>query len=258
MIDASKLLSGIPDSLRNPLLQSYQAIVTNYIEHRWEPAELNGGKFCEVVFTILDGSISGIFASKPSKPRDMVTACRGLESKPSNQSLIGDESLRVLIPKILLPLYEIRNKRGVGHAGGDVDPNYLDATAVYGMSSWILAELIRIFHKVSAQEAHEVVSVIIERKCSLIWEIDGVRRVLDPTMSAKDKALVLLYGLPSWVSEKDLCSWVEYSSIGMFRQRALKPLHDKKLIEHDKKNARVHISPLGVKDVEQRLLKSFQ
>ena len=155
MIDSSKVLASVPASLREPLFQSYREIATNFAEHRWEPSELNGGKFCEVVYTIINGVVSGPFPTRPSKPRDMVLACRALESTPAQAGRVGDRSLRVLIPRILPALYEIRNNRGVGHAGGDVDPNFMDATAVFVMASWILAELVRIFHGVSTKEAQE-------------------------------------------------------------------------------------------------------
>src|ERR1700726_3949566 len=145
MIDSTKILAGLPAGLREPLLKSYREIGANFAEHRWEPSELNGGKFCEVVYSIIDGAIAGKFAAKPSKPPDMVKACRALEGLPADKNRVGDRSLRVLIPRVLPALYEIRNNRGVGHVGGDVDPNYLDATAVYGMASRVLAELVRIF-----------------------------------------------------------------------------------------------------------------
>src|SRR5687768_3642582 len=144
MIDSATLLAGIPAGLRNPLISSYQEIVSNYSEHRWEPAELNGGKLCEVVYTIVEGAIIGVFAAKPSKPPNMIEACRGLEKKPAVPNRPGDRSLRVLIPRMLTALYEIRNNRNVGHVGGEVDPSHLDATAVLSMSSWVVAELVRV------------------------------------------------------------------------------------------------------------------
>lgn len=82
MIDSAKLLAGIPAGLRDPLIMSFQEIAANYAEHRWEPAELNGGKLCEVVFTIIDGVLKGAFAAKPSKPANMVDSCRALEKIP--------------------------------------------------------------------------------------------------------------------------------------------------------------------------------
>ena len=256
MIDPCKILAGLPLGLREPLLRSYQDIVTNYAERRWEPSELNGGKLCEVVYAIANGRISGSFPSKPSKPRDMVASCRALEMTKPDPLRVGDRSLRILIPRMVQALYEIRNNRGVGHVGGDVDPNFLDATAVYGMASWILAELIRIFHEVSTKEAQETVDVLIERKHPLIWEVEEIRRVLDPTMEKGDQALLLLHAKPSWVPEKDLVNWVEYCNLRMFRKQILVPFHKSRLIEYDNQQRRVRISPLGSARVEQQILKT--
>jgi len=256
MIDPSRVFAGLPIGLRNPLLKSYQEIVTNFAEHRWEPSELNAGKLCEVVYTIINGVVTGSFPAKPSKPRDMVAACRALESAPPQPNRVGDRSLRILIPRVLPALYEVRSNRGVGHVGGDVDANFMDATAVFGMASWTLAELVRIFHEISTKEAQETVDAIVERKIGLVWEVDQIRRVLDPKMGKADQTLVLLYSRLAWVSESDLVSWVEYSNANMFRRHILQPLHKKRLIEYDAGNHRARISPLGSKSVETQILQT--
>ena len=256
MIDPAHLLASLPAGLRAPLLESYKEIGANYMEHRWEPSELNGGKFCEAVYTIIEGQLKGSSAAKPSKPADMVKACRTLETIPEDTMRVGDRSLRILIPRVLQPLYEIRNNRGVGHIGGEVDPNFMDATAVYSMASWILAEIVRIFHSITTKEAQEIVDELVERRHPLIWDVEGVRRVLDPDMSKADQSLLLLYSKPAWVSEKDLVQWVEYSTLSMFRKHILIPSHDARLMEYDQSQGRVRISPLGSADVESRILKT--
>lgn len=256
MIDPVKVLAGIPAGLRDPLFASFREIASNYTEGRWEPSELNRGKFCEAAYTIIDGSIAGTFAVAPSKPRNMGDACRALERQTPDSARVGDHSLRILIPRMLVMLYEFRNKRGVGHIGGDVNPNFLDATAVYAMASWVFGELVRIFHKVSTDVAQKAVDAIIERKHPLVWETGGVRRVLEPEMSAKDQVLILAYGAPDWVSVADLCKSVEAARPSDFRTRVLKRLHDQRLIEFDTARQRVKLSPRGAKDVETRLLKS--
>jgi hypothetical protein len=256
MIDATLLLKGLPDGLREPLIKSFQEIAANYIERRWEPAELNGGKFCEVAFTIVDGALSGSFAVVPSKPRNMVAACRALEQVSPNTARVGDQSLRIMIPRTLPVLYEVRNNRGVGHVGGDVDPNFLDVTAVFGMASWVLAELVRIFHDVSTELAQAAVDALIERKHPLIWEVGDMHRVLDPKMEKRDQALLLLHQRSGWVSDEDLLNWVEYSRIGNFRKAVLRPFHAKRLVEYDEASKRVRISPLGVQVVEREILKT--
>lgn len=175
MIDPTKLLAGIPTELRDPLLQCYREIVANFLEHRWEPSELNGGKFCEVVHTILDGALSGSFPTKPSKPRNMVDACRALEQVTADATRIGDKSLRIFIPRMLPILYDIRNNRGVGHVGGDVDPNFLDATAVHTMASWVLSELVRIFHNASVGAGTKPALIVKSKSRNIFYasHVDG-------------------------------------------------------------------------------------
>lgn len=256
MLDSSKILVGLPSGLRNELLEAYEAIARNYVEHRWEPAELNGGKLCEIVFTIISGALTGSMPTKASKPNNFVAACRKLEELPASRGRIGDHSLRILIPRMLPAIYDIRNNRNVGHVGGDVNPNFMDASSVFGMASWILAELVRIFHGISIAEAQDIVDMLVERKHPLIWEVDDIRRVLDTSLSITDQALALLYGRPSWVSVLDLISWVEYSNPSKFRIELLGKLHKARMLEFDQKADRVRLSPLGTKDVEVRILNS--
>lgn len=254
MIEPREVLADLPVGLRNELIGCYRAILSNYAEGRWEPAELNGGKFCEVVYSILEGALSGVFPDAASKPRNMLDACRALENQPSIQGRVGDRSLCIQIPRLLPYLYEIRNNRGVGHVGGDVNPNKADAEAVVSTTSWVMAELVRIFHQTSLEQAQKSVDRLVIRRTPLVWETEGVKRVLNPKLAKSDQVLILLYAEGGWVSAQDLQASVEYANKSRFRTNILQALHVQRLIEHDQSAARATITPLGVKSVEDRLL----
>ncbi len=257
MIDAARIFPNFPSGLRAELLECYRGIISAYAERRWRASELEGGRFCEVVFTIIEGALKGAFQASASKPANMFQSCITLESKyPPNSSRVGDRSLRILIPRLLPVLYEVRNNRNVGHVGGDVNPDHMDAEAVQSMASWLLAELVRIFHGVSTKEAEETVDALVERKTPLIWEIDGAKRVLDHTLSTKDQTLLMLYHTASWVGVNDLIKWIEYSNPSVFRSKVLKPMHDERFIEYDANNRRARISPKGSCYVESQLVRS--
>jgi len=225
--------------------------VRNYRERRWEPSELNGGKLCEVVYSIVRGHMDGAMPTGAKKPSNMVDACRDLErADPAKFS----RSLRVQIPRMLLALYEVRNNRGVGHVGGDVDPNCMDASVVLSMSKWLLAELVRVFHGVATTVAEAAVEKIVDRILPLVWQVDASLRVLSTSLSMRDQALVLLYHSHGWVEEKDLVGWVEHSNPAVFRRDVLSKAHKDRLIEYDRKNGRVMLSPLGGRHVEESLL----
>jgi hypothetical protein len=206
-MNLSLLLSAIPKGLKDPLLLEFNLIVQHYMEKRWTGAELSGGKFSEIVYTILDGYAKGSFASSPIKPPNMVDDCKRLEAHTS-----VPRSFRILIPRMLPALYEIRNNRNVGHVGGDVDSNQMDSHAVLAICSWIMGELIRVFHKTTIVEAQKIVDFITNRKIPLVWETDKMRRVLNPSISLKNQVLLLIASNSSKTEKADLIEWLEIDS----------------------------------------------
>jgi hypothetical protein len=244
------IFATIPTGLRDSLIAAFNSIMKNFREGRWEPAELNGGKLCEVAYTILRGHVDGKFASNPSKPKNMVDGCKAFESVDESKF---PRSVRIQIPRVIIALYEIRNNRGVGHVGGDVDPNHMDAVVVVEMAKWIVAELVRIFHGTDTKTAQQVVESLIERILPIVWEVNGHRRVLNPNLSAKDQTLILLYQSPLPLKDKDLQGWIEHSNLSVYRRDVLRRAHKVRLINYDSSSGLVHLSPLGAEYVEQNL-----
>lgn len=249
MINSSQLLAGIPQALRDPLIEEYRGVCSAFNEGRWKLTALDAGRFCEVAYTIINGMITGVYAPSPQKPSNFVGACRALEALPP--VAIGDRSLRIMIPRLLPVLYEVRNNRNVGHVGGDVVSNKMDAALVREGASWVVAELIRISHGVTISDAQNSVDALVERTHPLVWEIDGVKRVLSPAMKMGDQLLVLLYSTPGWTGTAQLKNWMR-NKLNM--GRVLVSLFDRQLIEL--RDGSATITPLGVKYVEDKLLES--
>lgn len=253
-IDPAALIAGIPDTLREELLKHFTELSRNYRQSHWEAATLNAGKFVEVVYSILRGRADGSYPDRAQKPRDMVQACRALESE--DEARMGGRGLRILVPRAIPPVYEMRNNRGVGHAGAEVDPSHMDAEYAFRACQWMLAELVRVFHALDTQTARAVTELLIERTTPLVWEIGGVKRVLDPGMRAQDRVLLLLYATPGAVDQDELLRWSEYKNAHRFQEDILRGLHDLALIHHDQSARTVALSPLGRREVEARLLVS--
>jgi hypothetical protein len=156
---------------------------------------------------------------------------------------------------MLVALYEIRSNRSVAHVGGDVNPNHMDAVCVVEISKWLMCELVRIFHGVSTEEAATAVDSLVERTIPIVWKVGDNFRVLNPGMSMMDKALVLLYHGTGRVDERELLRWVEHSNGTVFRQDVILVAHRAKLIEYDRGSRAVQISPLGIRHVEDFILR---
>lgn len=240
-----RVFSNIPASLRDPLLSEYQKIVQNHAEHRWSDSELSGGKFCEIVYSILVGHASNSYLTKPSKPKDFVGACRVLESNTSEP-----RSFQILIPRMLPPLYEVRNNRGVGHVGGDVDPNHMDANVVLSMCNWIMAELVRVLHAVTIEEAQAIADSLAERRIPLVWQDGDLKRVLDPKVSIPDQVLMLIASSSRAVGTEELRNWIEAKNKTYF-MRALRKLHANRMLELSQDKKQVQILPRGAEYVSK-------
>jgi len=162
-------------------------------------------------------------------------------------------SIRIQIPRVILGLYEIRNNRGVGHVGGDVDPNHMDAVFVLASAKWIVAELVRVFHDVDIPTATKAVDALVDRTLPIVWEVSGRKRVLRTDLSMLDATLVLLYGTLGPVSEQALCEWVGHSNPSVYRRNVLAAAHKRRLLEYDRDGHTAEISPLGTQYVEEHI-----
>ncbi len=85
------------------------------------------------------------------------------------QQVPDSRTARILIPRMMMGLYDIRNNRGVGLAGAEVDPNHMDATAVLYNAKWLIAELVRLLHTLTTEEATAIVDGLIEREVAWVW-----------------------------------------------------------------------------------------
>src|SRR5260370_21703389 len=123
------------------LLAEYEETKRNYYLGGLRLAEVEGGRFCEAAFRILEQASTGKF-TPIGKQLESEKLIRQLE----NQTALGD-SLRLHIPRALRFVYDIRNKRDAAHLADGIDPNLQDSTIVCSILYWIFAELVRLYHK---------------------------------------------------------------------------------------------------------------
>lgn len=250
-ISPESAFTTLPPTLRDDLLSAYKEIINNYRERRWEPSELNGGKLCEAAYTICKGWLEGgQYPPHAQKPSRFPNAC--LKLADIYQNVPNSRSARILIPRVLLGLYDIRNNRGVGHSGSIINPNHMDATLVLYSAKWIVAELVRLLHTLTPEDATALVESLVEREVDWIWSDGNKKRILKKGLTWKQKTLLLLLSETTKpVPERDLFQWLEHPNLASFRRDVLKPMHRDRLIEYDKNNKDVILLPPGVKVAEK-------
>jgi hypothetical protein len=251
---------NISNEFSNRLLKAYDEIRNRYLkafyDSSWDSSGLSAGKFCEIMLRFLQKELTGNYTPFNKNFGNFSDECTKLMKLPTEK---GIESLRIIIPRALVFMYTIRSKRAVGHVGGDIDSNEMDASIIYQISSWIVCEIIRIYHSLSTEEAIEYISRIMERKIPDIWKIEDKKRILRNDLNYKQKTLLLIYDKPNFgVLLKDLFEWVEYSNLAYFKRDILKKLHKERFIEFNEIDRIIYISPLGVKEVEENILPTHR
>ena len=241
------LKAKFPPDVIDALLAAYKEIESNFALRKWKASELDAGHFVEAARRIIDHALTGSHIPIGSKLADF----SDVELRRYEQQK-GDESYRMLIPRILKSVYNIRNKRGVGHLGA-VSPNEMDATYIMYSTKWVLAEIVRLSSGLSATETQKAIDAIVERRLSVLWKHEGIARVLASGLTAREQVLILLYD-ESPQPESKLQAAVEYRKLTNFR-KILGRLHDERLIEY-RLGETAHITPKGLLAAEELWLEA--
>lgn len=245
-------LGGLPKALSTRITDRYSTLKRAFLKGDFEGCGLAAGRFAEVMVRVLQQELTGSYTAFGESLKPIDKEADALAKLPKTS---GSEGLRLIIPRALIFLYTLRNKRGIGHEGGDVDANEIDAATAVRVADWCLAELIRNIHNLSLEEAQALLDAIAERELPHVWSVAGVKRVLSTDLTAKEQVLLLLYSDPETaVPAEDLFAWIEYWRKDQFIAKVLAPLHDARVLELDGETQTVILSPLGASEVETKIL----
>lgn len=210
------------------MLSHFAGMRHAYFARDWESCCTKGGKFVEAL-------LKGIhFYTTGNKPKRITVGAEidRLTNLPKDSF---NESIRLLIPRVCRSLYHIASDRGARHDVTGFDPSRMDAQMVSSSASFVLAELVRLFHpgNLSSDEAQSIADGLVQRRIPQVTAVFDVKRVLNPKLEYSDKVLLLLYdSYPKPVRVMDLFSWTEHKNITDFKRKVLQKLHDQKYLEH--------------------------
>lgn len=218
-----ELSSHLDHKLVNELLDGHAEAKRNYYLGGLRLAEVEGGRFCEAAFRLLEQA-AGFTVTPLGKQLDTEKLIVRLQSLPSTHR----DSIRLHIPRALRLVYDIRNKRDAAHLADGIDPNMQDAILVISVVDWVLAEFIRLYHEVVADEARRIVETIVARAAPIVQDFDGFLKVLNPNLNAGDWCLVLLYQCSAnGATFKQIDEWVRPDMRANLRRTLHRLVHDK-------------------------------
>jgi hypothetical protein len=245
-LEAGFISAGVPSPLAREVLESFAEAKRRYYLDDFMPNAVHGGRFTEAVLRVLEWRTTGTHTPLADSRFSVEATIKAL----GNIAVGAEpESVRLHIPRAARVIYDIRNKRNNAHLSDGIDPNVQDATLVVAVMSWMLAELVRLYHAVSAREAQEAIEALVSREVPMIQVFDGFPRVLR-SLTASDHVLVLAYWAGSeGIDRKTLTSWLP-KNMRANALRTIGQLHDKHLVHLSEPLVRV--TRVGQKAVEAR------
>jgi hypothetical protein len=236
-------------ALVHELIEAYVEAKRNFYLGGLRLSAVEGGRFCEAALRLLQQRTSGKFTPLGQQ----------LYTEKLQQQLGGlartahPDSVRLHIPRSLRVVYDIRNKRDAAHLADGIDPNIQDATIVVSILDWVLAEFVRLYHTVSANEAQRIVESLVTRRAPAVQEFGAFLKVLNPNLPAADHVLLVLYQRgKEGATYPELLSWARPKMRANLKRTLQQLVNDRAFVHHD--GSMYFLTESGMREVESRKL----
>lgn len=241
-----QLSAVVEASFARNAVESYVEMERRFLAGDWKPTELDAGRLCEAVSRALLQIDTGKVTHK-DLPNAIQTALLD-QTKPHNL----DWKDRYHIAKAIEVVYKFRSDRGPVHISATYSANYMDSMYVLHAGKWILAELLRLALKQSANQAAAVIEQLVQMEHSLVHELEGKPLVLASNITAGEEVLILLnHANGNRASKGQLIS--DANQKPDTTRRAITTLNDRKEVRYAE-NGDVVLTPLGLKRVREIII----
>jgi hypothetical protein len=235
--------------LVDELIEAYVEAKRNYYLGGLRLSAVEGGRFCEAAYRILEERATKKYLPL-GRQLDTEKLTHTLATLPAAAQ---PDAVRIHIPRALRVVYDIRNKRDAAHLADGIDPNLQDATLVVSIVDWVLAEFVRLYHNVPANDAQRIVESLITRQAPAIQDFNGFLKVLNPKLSAGDYVLLLLYQRgSSGAMMSELDKWVRQAMRANLLRTLTRLIDVRAFVHFDSVN--YYITVTGMQEVERRRL----
>ena len=216
-------LAGLPAELADAVEAEYLHLVEHMTKSEWDDAQVDAGRFCEAVLRVIEWHTADAYTPIDGKNRPdrkkVVNAVAKNTTLPS--------SLRLQIPQCVELMMDFRNTRNAAHLG-NVDASRTDATCVAQLATWVTCELVRLETQRPPSEVQTLIDQLSARHVPLVQIVNGRPVLLNPSLSAEERAVVILQQQARPVQVDELRRFTEYGNTTRWRRTIIPGLVKKR------------------------------
>jgi hypothetical protein len=191
LIDKATLVAQLAppfDSfLATQLVDEFTKLERRYILRDWEPAELDGGHFCEILARVLYHQDSGNL----DLARDFSECSKYIHNDGVQHAVNRDDAKMLFMA--LTVVHKFRSKRGIGHVSPTYSANHMDARYMMEAVRWAMVETLRVFWNGDREAAAKAVRELLRFDVPCVGKFEDVLVVQRTDLHAEEEVLVLLH-----------------------------------------------------------------
>jgi hypothetical protein len=172
------------------LLDEFISLERRFVLRDWEPAELDGGQFGEVLARIIYHTDSAQL-NHAKKFDD----CLKYVEDPTNANThqISPRHTALHIARVLRTVYNFRSQRGAVHISPTYTANHMDAKLMIECVRWSLNETLRLFLQADREEVAKVIRELLQFDVPCVGRFEDALLVQRTDLTAEEEILVLLH-----------------------------------------------------------------
>jgi hypothetical protein len=174
--------------LCSQLLDEFVSAERRYIQRDWEPAELDGGQFCEILARIYYHQDSGNL----NQSKSFEDCTRYLENEQVNHAVTHRQFILHVV-RVLKTIYKFRSQRGAVHISPSYQPNHMDSKLVIECVRWCMNETLRIFWRGDREAVAKAIRELLQFDVPCVGSFEDVLLVQRTDLSPEEEVLVLLH-----------------------------------------------------------------
>lgn len=202
--------------LATQLVDEFISVERRYIQRDWEPTELDGGQFCEILAQILYHLDSGNLNHNKGF-EDCVKYLRN----DNVTHLIQPRRDALHIAKVIDTGYKFRSQRGAVHISPTYSPNQMDSKFLVETVRWSMNETLRIFWNGNRESVARTIRELLQFDVPCIGHFEEMLIVQRTDLDDDEEILLLLhYGGECGLSRRELGVYCLFSPTRVTRSLA--------------------------------------